>query len=310
MTIGVSAAPPELIAPARLARIMRYALCDWAAIAAIVCTLWLGPAWLYPLGALVLAGRFHALGVVLHDACHMSPRPRGSQRWLLDVVAGYPIATNVDAMRFHHLRHHRASGTPQDPYFKPGVSHDALQRQLARLRAVLLVPAWIVRGFFGSVALHVPALQDSYARILMQDRSGRPMRGNSELLQCLRQEPKQALFFVGIGVLAWYYPTPVAAYYLAPLVLAGVLNVNRVVVEHVHVPCTDQRPETVAATTVTHDWGALGKLVLFPRNIGFHTVHHLHPRAALECLPALDRHYRAFMQRSAPLSPSGKKSSN
>jgi fatty acid desaturase len=84
----------------------------------------------------------------------------------------------------------------------------------------------------------------------------------------------------------------VGAYYLVPLVLAGALNVNRVIVEHIHVPCADRRPATVVATTVTHDWGALGKLVLFPRNIGFHVVHHLHPQAALECLPALDRWYR------------------
>jgi fatty acid desaturase len=307
-----AAVPPELVTPARVERLVRYALCEWVIIVAVAIITAHAAWWLYPLGAILIAGRLHALGVVLHDACHMGRRASASHRALLDLLAGYPIATHVDAMRFHHLRHHRASGMPQDPYFKPGVSHDRLRRNVARLRGLIVVPAWIVRGFYGSAALFAPRLRESYGRVLMQDRSGRALQRNPELLQCLRQEPKQALFFCAVGVAAWHYPHAIVAYYLVPLVVAGALNVNRVIVEHIHVPCADRRTSTVAATTVTHDWGALGKLVLFPRNIGFHTVHHLHPQAALEALPALQRYYAALtpISESARPAASGKKSSS
>ena len=62
--------------------------------------------------------------------------------------------------------------------------------------------------------------------------------------------------------------------------------------EHLHVRVTDRRPATIVATTHTHDWGWAGKLFLYPRTIGFHTAHHLHPTVAMDCLPALHAWYR------------------
>jgi fatty acid desaturase len=292
--------PKELLASARMGRLLRFAACDWAVIAATWLAMALGPAWIFPLGVLIVAGRLQALGVVLHDACHMPRGRRARFGGLLQLLAGYPIATTLEAMRYHHLRHHRASGMPTDPYLKPGISHDALRRNVARLRGLILVPAWIVRGFYGSAALVFPALRGSYGRILLQDKSGRDLTHDAGVLECLREEPKQALFWIVVGLVAWQYPVAVAAYYLLPLLLAGALNVNRVIVEHIHVPCADRRPATVIATTVTHDWGAPGKLILFPRNIGFHVVHHLHPQVALEGLPALDRWYRRHAASTRP----------
>ena len=291
--------PPDLLVAAEVPRLLRYALGDWAAIAVAWLVMWHGPWWVYPFGVVVVAGRLHALGVVLHDACHMRPRRRTPSLGLLDLVAGYPIATSVDAMRYHHLRHHRHNGMALDPYFKAGVSHDALRRNLARVRGLLLVPAWIVRGYYGCLALAVPALRTSYARLFLQDRTGKDLSGSAEVMACLRQEPKQAAFFAVVSILAWHQPGIVMAYYFAPLLLAGVLNVNRVIVEHVHVPCADRRHETVAATTVTHDWGLSGKLFLFPRNIGFHAAHHRFPQVALQCLPALQRWHEAQAVASA-----------
>ena len=80
---------------------------------------------------------------------------------------------------------------------------------------------------------------------------------------------------------------------LLPLMLAGLFNANRVVAEHLHVRTTDRDPATIVATTRTHDWGLAGRLFLYPRNIGFHVAHHLHPTEAMHNLPALDAWYRA-----------------
>jgi hypothetical protein len=41
-------------------------------------------------------------------------------------MAGYPVGSTLDAldaMRYHHLRHHRDLGFPSDPYLKPWVDH-------------------------------------------------------------------------------------------------------------------------------------------------------------------------------------------
>lgn len=292
--IAVPPGAPPLVR-AELPRLLRYAVADWLVIVVTWLLLWLAPAWLYPLGLLVVAGRLHALGVVLHDACHMGRRARTEGLWLLQLLAAYPIATTMEAMRYHHLRHHRASGMAEDPYFKAGVSTDATLRMLYRLRGLLLVPVWIARGYVGAAALIVPALRPAYARYFLQDRSGTDVSGSAEVQACLREEPKQALFFTAVFAAAWQFPAIVGWGYLVPLVVAGAFNVNRVIIEHIHVRCMDRRPATVIATTVTHDWGLAGKLFLFPRNIGFHVVHHLYPQAALECLPALQQWHAAQM---------------
>lgn len=294
--------PPELLVTAQVPQLLRFALSDWLVIIVVWLVMWHSPWWVYPFGLLVVAGRFHALGVVVHDACHMRARKLTPSSELLDLVAGYPIATSVSAMRYHHLRHHRHNGMALDPYFKAGVSHDPLRRNLARMRGLILVPAWILRSYYGCVALAVPALRTSYARLFLQDHSRKDLSANAEVMACLRQEPKQAAFFAVVLVVAWQHPGIVMAYYFAPLLLAGVLNVNRVIVEHIHIPCADRRHETVAATTVTHDWGAPGKLFLFPRNIGFHAAHHRFPQVALQCLPALHR----WREVHAMISASGR----
>jgi fatty acid desaturase len=252
----------------------------------------ISPLWLYPLEWLLIAGRFHALGVVLHDACHMRADRGSPAARVLELLAGYPIATTLAAMRYHHLRHHRFSGMPLDPYLKLGISASPLRRNLRRALGLLLVPAWILRCFYGTVALMVPAMRSSYAHRFLQDKSGRSLTFDPQVLNCLRAEPRQALWFTLVAAAMWVYPAAVIAYYLIPLLIAGALNVNRVLVEHEHVHCADRRPETVLATTLTQDRGVLGRAFLFPHNIGFHQAHHLYPAVALECLPALDRYLR------------------
>jgi len=285
---AAQALPAGLLRPAKVSTLIRYALTDWVVIFSCWFALaWLDRGWLFPAAWLVIAGRFHALGVVLHDACHMRAQQRASKLMpLLELLAGYPIATSLAAMRYHHLRHHRHSGGPEDPYLKPGISHDRARRHVRRVLGLALVPAWIVRGFYGTVALFVPAMRDSYARWFLQDRSGRDVFASAEVLRCLRSEPPQALLFALLMGACVQYPQ-IIVYYFVPLVLAGAFNVNRVIVEHVHVACADHRAETVLATTVTHDRGGWSRLFLYPRNIGFHQAHHLYPTASFDCLPAL-----------------------
>jgi len=285
VSLNTGAPPLGLISRPNIARLIRYALCDWCVIVVAWCAMGLLPTWLYAIEILIIAGRLHALGVVLHDACHMNRRQGFSM--LLELLAAYPIATTLDAMRYHHLRHHRNNGMPLDPYFKLGVSHDPIKFSIACIRGLLLAPAWIVRCYFGSAAIVLPRLRNSYARVFLGDRSGLDLTHSPELLRCLRSEPRQAIFFLVVLTLGWHYPAAVIFGYLIPLIIAGVLNAHRVIAEHIHVACHDRRAETVIATTVTHDWGIIGNLIFFPRNIGYHTVHHLFPYASLDCLPAL-----------------------
>ena len=117
------------------------ALEEWAMIAAAWVVMAAAPWWLYPVVALVVAGRLHALGVVLHDATHMPLRRKTAAVRVVEVLCGYPIASTLNAMRYHHLRHHRDSGMHTDPYYKAG-RQNALWQTLNILRGLALPPFW------------------------------------------------------------------------------------------------------------------------------------------------------------------------
>lgn len=292
--------PRELLTPPTLQGLLRMALADWAVIAACWVLMAATPeaarVWSWPVLMLLIAGRLQALGVVLHDAAHMRHRPEPSWRLaLLQVLAAYPITTTLVAMRYHHLRHHRHPCTPRDPYFKPGASHRWHLAVLQRLRGIAVVVAWLLRPLVGLAALRWPALRNTYGRVLLGDKSGSDLRNSVELNRCLRAEAGQALFWAGVAALTWRWPLAVIAGYALPLLAAGVFNAHRVVAEHLHVAIHDHRPESVVAVTFDHTstgrFGWLERALLYPRHIGFHTMHHLHPGAALQHLPALQDWY-------------------
>jgi fatty acid desaturase len=289
---GSATIPRELLHTARPERLIRYALADWAIIAALWLAAWRAPWWLYPLWLVLLAGRLHALGVVLHDAVHIPLRDKSAALRVVELMAGYPVGSTLEAMRYHHLRHHRDLGLPGDPYLKSWVGRSAVRHGLISFRYFLLAPLWVVRGLYGAIAFHVPALRNSYGRWFLQDRSGDDLTDRAEVIACAREEHWQILFYACVGALAAVWPRWLLGFYIAPLVLAGYLAGQRLLYEHVQEPNPDRSVEATERTTRNHHLGWLGRLLLTPHNVGYHLVHHLHPQAALENLPRLDEWHR------------------
>jgi fatty acid desaturase len=285
-------APAALLGRPTIGRLLRLAFEDWAVIVAAWVAMQWTPAWSYPLWVLVVAGRIHALGIILHDACHMPIRAKTAPVRLLEALAGYPLGTTLDAMRYHHIRHHRDSGMPSDPYFKAGLEGRPWLWALQWLRGALLLPFWSVRPTFGLLSLAVPGLRHAYGRAFLQDKSGQNVAGSREVLRCAREELGQ-LVFQGVVLAAWLrYPDLVLRCYLIPAWLTGLLASYRLLMEHRYTPVTDRRAETILATTRDHDLGLWKRLFVAPRNIGYHIAHHLHPQVSLEHLPALTAWYR------------------
>src|SRR5262245_6162963 len=63
-----SEVPAHLLGRPTIARLLRYALEEWIFLGALWGLMFFGPRWLYPVLALLVAGRLHAFGVILHDA--------------------------------------------------------------------------------------------------------------------------------------------------------------------------------------------------------------------------------------------------
>ena len=282
--------PRELLEPATSTGLVRMALAEWVMIAGLWWAIAATPWWLYPLLALALAGRFHALGVVLHDAAHMPLRRKTAGIRLVEVLCGYPIASTLNAMRYHHLRHHRDSGMETDPYYKAG-RQNAVWHALNILRGLALVPFWSVRAVVGAIASVTPRLRNVYAHAFLQDRTRDDLRDSPEVIECARAEWGQVVCQGSVLALALAFPAPVAWGYIVPVSIAGLLAARRLLNEHDYERVTDRRIETIIRTTNDNHLGLLGALVLAPRNIGYHIVHHIHPQVRLGALPRLREWY-------------------
>ena len=275
-----------------------YALADWLIIGAcwVAMAHWTSSV-VYAAGALLIGGRFHALGVVLHDACHRPSRRKSPALFMLEAVAGWPIGTTIDAMRYHHLRHHRASGTQQDPYRHAATLRGVWIAELSALRGALLPFVWSLRAFCAPIALVFPGFRTRYARFFLQDRSGKDLRNTPEVVRCAWADLPQAAAHSIAILIAVKWQLPFAAYYLVPWMIGGVLNARRVVREHEPNEIVTQAPATVWANTRTHaQWW--GRLFLYPHNIGYHQAHHLYPTIAFMRLPRVHAALTDFTSRS------------
>lgn len=284
----MTSVPRELLQPSTPGQLIRWAAQEWALIAACWAAVAQVPDLRWPL-TLVIAGRLHALGVILHDAAHLPVRRTGWRGRLLEVLAGYPIGTSTLAMRYHHLRHHRDTGLPADPYLRPPATVPG--KVLAWLRLSLVVPFWFLRGPVGVLAWCRPSLRTFYGRVFLQDRSGEDLSRSAEVEACARADVGQVAAHAVLAIAAVRWPGTLAASYFVPLLLASTFSGYRLLAEHTPGRATSRRAEDVIAVTRDHGLGWFGALFLAPRNVGYHVVHHLHPRASLARLPALKHWY-------------------
>ncbi|MBV8700492.1 fatty acid desaturase family protein [Bradyrhizobium sp.] len=90
---------------------------DWALIAAVIAiSSHFGGVWLYLLAVAVIAGRMHALGVLMHEAAHfrfLKDRQRADV--IADLFVAWPIMATVEGYRQNHLAHHQHTNTDRDP---------------------------------------------------------------------------------------------------------------------------------------------------------------------------------------------------
>jgi fatty acid desaturase len=284
--------PRELLVPPDLRVLVLLALRDWALIGASWAAMALLPVWTWPLPILVITGRIHGFGVLLHDAAHMPLKRKTPIIRLLEVLTGYPLATTLNAMRYHHLRHHRDSGMPTDPYFKDGVEEKPLLYALNVARGALLLPFWTVRAMVGPLAWAVPAVRNTYGRVFLQDKSGEDLTHSREVVACAREDVGQLVFQAAVLAIAVAAPWAVFWGYVVPGTLAGLLAARRLLVEHRYVRTPDRKVETLLATTNDHQIGSPLAWLIAPHHIGYHVVHHIHPQVGLRHLPALRDWYR------------------
>jgi fatty acid desaturase len=111
--------PLELKALSRLEpwRFVLAILLDWAVIAVAIAVCEWTDSWLSWLIAVpVIAGRMHALAILLHDFAHYRfIRNKRRSDWVGDLFVAWPIGATLSGYRSSHLAHHRYLNSGKDP---------------------------------------------------------------------------------------------------------------------------------------------------------------------------------------------------
>lgn len=254
---------------------------EWTAIVAagVLCWRFFHPA-LYALTVVFIGARQHALMVLAHDGAHYRLfRNRALNDWVSELVLAWPfIVLSMHAYRRNHFPHHRNVNTPLDPDWVRKQTPDwKFPRRPAELARLLLMMATGV-GFlrFILTASRMPRAKGDDA--LADERWFRVLR----LPYLLGLGA--AIYFAGLGI-------PFLLFWIVPFVTWTQLAFHiRSIAEHFAIA---PRPG-VFGQTRTVLAGALDRLFLVPKNVGYHLEHHLYPSVPFYRLPEL---HALLMQR-------------
>jgi fatty acid desaturase len=270
------ALPPEALAqlgrPAPMAAITAIGTNLAAIVALIAMAEALDSPWAMALAVVFIAGRQHAMLVMMHDAAHrlISPRP-----WLNDLISNlflsFPLLVSTALYRQHHLRHHRYVNTEADPDLNDAEIPPNLVLFLLQLLGDLL----------GLRSLRMLASVSDFGVFGLFKPPGSQMRGAGA-------ERVLFLAFVG-GALAltalsgaWM---GVLIYWVVPMwfILPPLLHL-RVLAEH-----AGRSDQPFARHARSIDASLLERALICPMQINRHLEHHILPDIPCHRLPEVTR---------------------
>ncbi|MFZ4713384.1 MAG: fatty acid desaturase family protein [Bacteriovoracaceae bacterium] len=279
--------PLEILVGPSIPKLYLYTLIDWAIYIGSAFLMFKTPYYLCPLWIIIMAGRLHAFGVIIHDLSHMKLIKKKFSIRVIEILVGYPIGTTINAMAYHHLRHHRNTLFNNDPYYNINKKCTGIQRLfLAFKKGLFFVPFWIIRSIVGIFATFIPAVRTPYARIFLQDVSKLDLSRHKEVIVCAREDIFLAIFHLCLFALTFQYPFLLFSYY-AVIPVAGVFCIYRLLIEHEYDIVADRSVYTMIECTFDHHTSAWERILVGPRNIGYHCMHHIHPGVGLHQLPKL-----------------------
>ncbi len=284
--------PSELIKATKLSRLAVDLIWDWFVI--ILCSILMFKTtyYLYPLWGILIAGRLHAFGVILHDLCHMSLKNKNWKIRVLEVFSGYIIGSSANAMAYHHIRHHRDTLKEQDPYFNINKKCVGIVRfWLTMKKGLFFVPFWISRSFMAPFALLFPKLRTPYARFFLQDVSKKDLSLDEEVITCAKEDLPIMLFHIALFYLAFFQFEPLIYIYYFIMPVSGVFCIYRLLIEHEYNIVKDRSVYTLIESTFDHHMTFFSRFFIGPHNIGYHSIHHIHPQVGLHYLDDLQKWY-------------------
>lgn len=243
-------------------------LFEWAMIFGIIVVSEAYFSWLtYVFAVLLLGGRYHALGVLAHEAAHYRLfHNRKLNDWIGEVLA-WPLLTTLHGYRANHLIHHKHANSDHDPDWVRKLNDPFFQFPKSK-KEIMIAVLKAISGlvFIGYI----------HAIILSKELNDVP-----KSLKCLRGTFYLTVVGVCVALNVWH---ALLMYWMIPLMTSfSLVMYIRSVAEH-HGGGMNYDDELGASRHVD---ATLFEKLFIPHNINYHLDHHLYPSVPYYKLPAL-----------------------
>lgn len=246
---------------------------DWGIIAlAIALCEWSGNWWFYLPAVLVIAGRQHALAVLLHDFGHYRfVSSKFVSDWTADLFIAWPLLATLEGYRRNHLGHHRYLNTDKDPDWKIKFGSREFTFPQEMRFAVLNLLGYLVG---------VSTVRDFKKALIRMRADERSTPGYVALRIGFYIVVATVLTLTGLwGKFALYWLVPYATFFFMFMYIRSVADHFGSTMDYSH-------DLTSTRTVMPYFWEYW---FFSPHNINFHIEHHLYASVPYYNLPELSR---------------------
>ena len=242
---------------------------DWAVIVAMTgMSIW-SQSWIvYLVAVFVIAGRQHALAVLIHDFAHYRflANKRLSE-WIGDIFLAWPILITVNSYRTTHMEHHFHTNTEQDPDYVPRLSMKTYRFPMNIWFLFTALTGYLatITSIYDVLSLHTKKMANTQDRMYVWARLS---------------------FYAVIGIVVGYTGIwrEFLLYWIIPFVTVFfALNYARGVAEHFSA-MDYSTLEGGTRTIIPYLWE---RAFFCPHNVNYHSEHHLYPGVPFYNLPIL-----------------------
>ncbi|QDU36063.1 Fatty acid desaturase [Maioricimonas rarisocia] len=218
--------------------------------------------------ALLIAGRQHALLVLMHEATHY--RIVRNHAWndrISNWFLAWPLFVTTEGFRADHLPHHFHLFTEQDPEWTRKRVRPEFQFPLSQKNFLVLV----LKDALGFSIFKMFRLLANFSGAQQQETLKKQDAGKRRA-QRIERLAYYAILFAAVGYFGLAVPVLLLWVLPAFTLLFAILRVRNVA-EHSNVGVDHdlEMSRNVVAPTM------LERLVLAPHNVGLHLTHHLYP---------------------------------
>jgi fatty acid desaturase len=224
---------------------------------------------LYCGAALLIAARQHALLILMHDGTHYRLfHKRAINDWITEIFLAWPLLVKMRTYRRNHFAHHRFLNSDRDPDWtrKQGEPSWRFPQSAKRLAATFL---YDLSGLGG---INLIRLASSFK----EPTESYKAYGRARVLFYV-VALGVASVTCGIKILLLYWAAP----YLTWLIVIMHL---RSIAEHFAIS-----HEGICGATRSIKANVVERMFIAPKNVGYHTEHHLFPSVPFYRLPTLNK---------------------